>query len=161
MVTLVLNRLEWLYKPGSVFVWSSLLASSCLMAHAVLPGESAGNVIFSCSNLAADGVCRAVTSPPLRCAFTAPFHPYRQIDGGIFLLHFPSGHPAWPLASILPCAARTFLRLSPATTQTTPVRSLSRSVFDRKLNDGIYFNSTAGAAANLCTRRGSGRLDPN
>ena len=26
-----------------------------------------------------------------------------------FLLHFPSAHAAWPLASTLPCAARTFL----------------------------------------------------
>ena len=26
-----------------------------------------------------------------------------------FLRHFPSGRPAWPLASILPCGARTFL----------------------------------------------------
>ena len=26
-----------------------------------------------------------------------------------FLRHFPSGCPAWPLASILPCGARTFL----------------------------------------------------
>ena len=26
-----------------------------------------------------------------------------------FLRHFPSGRPAWPLASMLPCGARTFL----------------------------------------------------
>src|SRR5690606_13699830 len=38
-----------------------------------------------------------------------------------FLCHFPSGHPAWPLASTLPCEARTFLSWPrpPASTRTT------------------------------------------
>jgi hypothetical protein len=27
----------------------------------------------------------------------------------MFLWHFPSGHPAWPLASTMPCGVRTFL----------------------------------------------------
>ena len=31
-------------------------------------------------------------------------------ESGIFLLHFPSGRPALPLTSIVPCEARTFLR---------------------------------------------------
>ena len=31
-----------------------------------------------------------------------------------FLRHFPSGRPAWPLASILPSGARTFLTYAPA-----------------------------------------------
>src|SRR5262249_49259017 len=29
--------------------------------------------------------------------------------GGLFLWHCPSGRPDWPLASTLPCGARTFL----------------------------------------------------
>ena len=28
-----------------------------------------------------------------------------------FLRHFPAGHPGWPLATTVPCPARTFLRL--------------------------------------------------
>jgi len=51
-------------------------------------------------------------SPGARCALAAPFHPYRR--GGpppavSFLWHFPSSHLDWPLASTLPCEARTFL----------------------------------------------------
>jgi len=30
--------------------------------------------------------------------------------GGLFLWHYPSGHPAWLLASTAPCGVRTFLR---------------------------------------------------
>ena len=30
--------------------------------------------------------------------------------GGLFLWHFPSGCPAWPLASTVPCGVRTFLK---------------------------------------------------
>ena len=72
-------------------------------------------------------------SPRARCALTAPFHPYWEqlvvrswrlaaaffpptanfqlptAPSGIFLLHFPSGCPAWTLSSTVPCAVRTFL----------------------------------------------------
>jgi len=76
-------------------------------------------------------------SPRTRCALTAPFHPYSgegrgtKAEGrtgsghlfrlchlpfafcpppsGIFLLHFPSGYPAWTLSSTVSCAVRTFL----------------------------------------------------
>ena len=48
-------------------------------------------------------------SPRARRALTAPFHPYPPEAGGIFLLHFPSGCPAWTLSSTVSCAVRTFL----------------------------------------------------
>ena len=35
--------------------------------------------------------------------------PFDESKGGIFLLHFPSGCPAWTLSSTVPCAVRTFL----------------------------------------------------
>jgi len=35
--------------------------------------------------------------------------PYMKLPGGMFLWHFPWGHPHWPLASILLCGVRTFL----------------------------------------------------
>ncbi len=45
-----------------------------------------------------------------RWSLTPPFHPYRPLGaGGMFLWHCPSGHPAWPLASTVPCGVRTFL----------------------------------------------------
>jgi len=68
--------------------------------------------------LAPDGVCQARVSPRGRCALTAPFHPClippSPVGSGgpsavCFLLRFPSGRPALPLASILPCGVRTFL----------------------------------------------------
>src|ERR1700761_630344 len=71
-------------------------------------------------DLAADGVCRADVSPRRRCALTTPFHPY--LAAVSFCCTDPSGRPASPLASILPCAARTFLgmREHPATTRPAP-----------------------------------------
>ena len=46
--------------------------------------------------------------PCVRCALTTPFHPYPQ--GAVcFLCHFPSSCDAYPLDSIVPCEARTFL----------------------------------------------------
>ena len=55
---------------------------------------------------------RYVTIPPVRSYRTISSLLLRckQFRSGIFLLHFPSGHPALPLASIAPCEARTFLR---------------------------------------------------
>jgi hypothetical protein len=51
-----------------------------------------------------------------RCALTAPFHPclylFRDSSAVYSLLHFPSRHRAWPLASLLPVGVRTFLRVS-------------------------------------------------
>ena len=67
--------------------------------------------------LAPGGVCLA--GPVARAAgeaLTSPFHPYRPCRGRrlrgtavCFLWHFPSGYPAWPLASTMLCGARTFL----------------------------------------------------
>ena len=35
------------------------------------------------------------------------------LSGGLFLLHFPGGHPRRTLSVILPCEARTFLTIIP------------------------------------------------
>ncbi len=71
-------------------------------------------------------------SPAPRCAFTAPFHPYRPrmpdepiATGGLFLWHYPApcapggtrdvgrycryAQDGWPLATTVPCGVRTFL----------------------------------------------------
>jgi hypothetical protein len=65
--------------------------------------------------------------PPRRWSLTPPFHPYlaplREADLAVFARRssrlfarryplcgtLPSGHPAWPLASTVPCGVRTFL----------------------------------------------------
>lgn len=51
-----------------------------------------------------------------RWSLTPPFHPCGPLLRGsnrlavCFLWHYPSGHPAWPLASTVLCGVRTFLR---------------------------------------------------
>ncbi|MFQ3260643.1 MAG: hypothetical protein ACI9E9_000526 [Reinekea sp.] len=51
--------------------------------------------------------------PESRCALTAPFHPYRQINlqAVYSLLHWPSAYAAQTLSGTLPFGARTFLPL--------------------------------------------------
>src|SRR5665811_1297712 len=73
--------------------------------------------------LAPGGVYLADVSPRLRCALTAPFHPYLPAPRSYqpkpkphateqavcFLWHLPAGFPDWPLASTLLYGVRTFL----------------------------------------------------
>ncbi len=72
--------------------------------------------------LAPRGVWPASGSHRSRWALTPPFHPYSPEASGMFLCHFPSGHPAWALPSALPGGARTFLPSAqggPAVTRST------------------------------------------
>ena len=80
-----------------------------------------------------------------------------------FLRRFPSGHPAWPLASFLPYGARTFLMACgkpPAPRSSGPLRRRDSStmapvVVQRNYNDGVSctrYVCTRGAAP------GGGRL---
>ena len=64
--------------------------------------------------LAPDGVCRAGDIAAAAVRSYRTFSPLPGLPEGwpwavCFLWHFPSGRPAWPLASIMPCGARTFL----------------------------------------------------
>jgi len=52
---------------------------------------------------------RPVTWPAVRPYRT--FSPLPLRRGGIFLWHYPWSRLHWELPSILPCGARTFLRL--------------------------------------------------
>ena len=68
-----------------------------------------------------------------RCAFTAPFHPYRMVrSGGIFSValsvKIPLRDPPRPLAGTLLCGDRTFLPLARAAIRSVPatVQSLTR-----------------------------------
>ena len=62
-------------------------------------------------------------SPCERCALTAPFQPYQHYGLAVyFLLHYPSGYPALPLAGTL---IREVLGLS------SPASDFSKSSGDR------------------------------
>ena len=58
------------------------------------------------------GVYLANTSQCCWCALTAPLHPcHTKVLGGMFLWHYPHGHPHWELPSKLDhMGARTFLK---------------------------------------------------
>ena len=79
-----------------------------------LPEGTSGNgrfrylPIWSCS---AGGLPCHPHSRGMRCALTAPFHPYPipKVEAVYSLLHFPSRHHAWTLSSLLPVRVRTFL----------------------------------------------------
>lgn len=75
------------------------------------PGPS----VTGCLVLQAVGFTLPATSPPPRCALTAPFHhcliPYGP-SAVCFLLHFPWDCSRWPLATTVSCPARTFLPAS-------------------------------------------------
>ena len=78
---------------------------------ATYPEAFNGNGRFHCSPIwscSAGGLPCHRHSRAMRCALTAPFHPY-PVRGGMFLLHFPSRHRAWTLSSLLPVGVRTFL----------------------------------------------------
>jgi len=74
-----------------------------------IPGEDE-NAQAAPSCLASDGVYPASASPQARCALTlSPEGPHHfaltaklfdKIGGGMFLWHFPAGHPARLLAGI-------------------------------------------------------------
>src|SRR5262245_21196950 len=80
----------------------------------------------------------------LRCALTAPFHPYRPLlAGGMFSVVL-SVKPALsesprPLAGMLPCGDRTFLSVSGATACPAGPFPLSR---DRQWNYDYHWYQT-------------------
>ena len=77
------------------------------------------------------GFAMPAESPRPRCALTAPFHPYlRQLAKAVyFLWHCPADRSDWPLASTLPCEARTFLPSArPAPTGVRPSRSDKKGI---------------------------------
>ena len=78
------------------------------------PGSVSGRAALSLLNLAPDGVCRAgpvarVAGALLPHRFTLTCAARKRPSAVCSLWHFPAGHPGWPLASILPCGAPTFL----------------------------------------------------
>ena len=131
---------EWVCKPSFVpagwrvaiiYLGRSLPTGSPAFAGSDLPaGRTApesrlhpGRVPLAptgCLVLQAVGFALPATSPPPRCALTAPFHLCLCPEGPsavCFLWHFPGGCPRWPLATTVPCPARTFLPASHEATQ--------------------------------------------
>ncbi len=126
---------------------SFICRSHCCGGQATYPDTrtETGGSIASLFGLAPQGVCRAVdthvrrgallphrftlTSLRLACA-------RRSGSAVCFLLHFPSRHRAWPLASLLPVGVRTFLedelRDSPAPSTHESITALA----DMKILEG-------------------------
>ena len=104
-------------KPGSVGDGHLSWRTRCRAALRTPPGCGAGRTIAPLFALAPDGVYQAAASPRRWWSLTPPFQlfplrfgaeaPPRRWESS-FLRHFPSGRPAWPLASILPCGAPDF-----------------------------------------------------
>src|SRR5215813_41727 len=123
---------EWPCKPSSVPPWSlpregGEHSSRALVAQephqratretgAGSPCSTPGGVERSLLALAPGGVCRAgqVTLTAVRSYRTVsplPRGAFRRPVAVYFLWHCPSTRADWPLASTLPCGARTFLPL--------------------------------------------------
>ena len=78
-----------------------------------LPGSSGGLPLNApLCGLAPDGVYLAspVTRGTVSSYLAFSPLPLDKLRAVCFLWHFPWGHPRSPLATILPCGARTFLR---------------------------------------------------
>ena len=113
------KRTKRAYKPGSVADGHLSWHARHRAAPRTLPGRGPGRPIAPLFALAPDGVYQAAALPRRWWSLTPPFQlfPLRAESArrweSSFLRHFPSGCPAWPLASILPCGARTFLTPAP------------------------------------------------
>ena len=113
------ERAKRAYKPGSVADGHLSWHARHRAAPRTLPGRGPGRPIAPLFALAPDGVYQAAALPRRWWSLTPPFQlfPLRAESArrweSSFLRHFPSGCPAWPLASILPCGARTFLTPAP------------------------------------------------
>ena len=111
---------ERAYKPGSVdgrlFIWDACRHTP----RARNPNARRATAWHSYLRLLQMGFTK-----PRRCRRAGALLPHRfSFSPGTpgefsFLWHFPSGHPAQPLAGILPCGARTFLALSHAAARPT------------------------------------------
>ena len=64
-----------------------------------------------CSVLLRTGFASRPVTRPLVGSYptVSPLPVLSEPSAVCFLLHFPSGHPAWVLPSVLPCGVRTFL----------------------------------------------------
>lgn len=113
-------RRSWKMRGGPVsrvLSWAAIyLLRSSPTASSAQPERSAGHTMALLFAFAPDGACQAVALPRRWWSLTPPFQlfPLRGPRAGqlesSFLRRFPSGYPARPLAGILPCGARTFLK---------------------------------------------------
>ena len=116
-------------QPGRPFIWGVC----CQTPRATYPGAVGSTVTITLLLTAVDGsphylvllrmgfakpVCRQTAGALLPHCFTltdtSTVDPQSanspEPSAVCFLLHFPSGCPAWPLASIPSCGVRTFLQ---------------------------------------------------
>ena len=120
--------------------WSFLWAARCRTARATNSGSGVGAGHAGAANLAeghaiSDRSCSRwglpaplVTEGAVRFYRTfSPVPDALRRRAVCSLLHFPSSHLDWPLASTLPCGARTFLDGRPKATAATTCPARARS----------------------------------
>ena len=116
----VIKNNDWACKPGSVrlatqqssiFTARYRAVQAVWLCHHETDGQPAAQSA-DIKVLLRIGFTANLRYRKLGWALTSPFHPYRK-SGGLFLLHFPGGHPRRTLSVILPCDARTFLAIIP------------------------------------------------
>ena len=145
--------------------WSFLWAARCRTARATNSGSGVGAGHAGEANLAiglaiSDRSCSRwglpaplVTEGAVR--FYRTFSPVPDALRRLAvcsLLHFPSSHLDWPLASTLPCGARTFLDDRPKATAATTCPARARSATT------IPPATVTGRPKRLATVRGEQRL---
>ena len=92
-------------------MWSSIYAAH-QEVHRISGANGQPILLFG---LAPDGVYQAIEVAFNAGALLPHLFTLAPLGAVYFLLHFPSSRLAWPLASILPCGAPTFLRSHLAT----------------------------------------------
>jgi len=103
------NESELADKPGSVLDSHSsghYVTAGLKQPTRIRRGSHHRIPIWSCSGR---GLPCHKLLPVVRCALTAPFHPYHLNMAVFSLLHLPSAHAAQALPGVLPYGARTFL----------------------------------------------------
>lgn len=129
-------------KPGSVADDHLSWRTRCRAALRTLPGRRPGRPIAPLFALAPDGVYQAAALPRRWWSLTPPFQlfPLRAESArrweSSFLRHFPSDCSAWPLASILPCGARTFLTPAPRHGSRDRLARFARGIVASAARDG-------------------------
>lgn len=158
------KRAKRAYKPGSVADGHLSWLARHRTAPRTLPGRRPGRPIAPLFALAPDGVYQAAALPRRWWSLTPPFQlfPLRAESArrweSSFLRHFPSGCPAWPLASILPCGARTFLTPAPERRSRDRLARFARGIVASDASYGAQASNPHEASA---TRRMRNYLCPD
>ena len=111
-MTELISRVLYAKDAAIIYLHRTLPIGSSLAALPPRCRRAVGRPKSNIKVLLRIGFTASLCYHKLGWALTSPFHPYR-LRGGLFLLHFPGGHPRRTLSVILPFEARTFLTVIP------------------------------------------------